>query len=78
MVDSEKDEHTESRKINLLIDKKVRKQLVEKVIKLVDSEKDVHTERRKISLLIDKVRKQLVEKVIWLTVRKMDTLRGER
>ena len=32
MVDSEKDEHTESRKINLLIDKKVRKQLVEKVL----------------------------------------------
>ena len=29
----------------LLIDKKVRKQLVEKVIKLVDSEKDVHTEQ---------------------------------
>ena len=45
--------HTERRKISLLIDK-VRKQLVEKVIKLVDSEKDVHTERRKIRLLIDK------------------------
>ena len=59
MVDSEKDVHTERRKINLLIDKKVRKQLVENVIKLVDSEKDVHTERRKISLLIDKVSKQL-------------------
>ena len=72
MVDSEKDVHTERRKISLLIDK-VRKQLVEKVIKLVDSEKDGHTERRKISLLIDKkVRKQLVEKVLnWLTVRKM-------
>ena len=52
--------------------------MVEKVIKLVDSEKDVHTERRKINLLIDKVRKQLVEKVIKLAVRKMDTLRGER
>ena len=32
MVDSEKDEHTKSRKINLLIGKKVRKQLVEKVL----------------------------------------------
>ena len=36
-------------KISLLIDK-IRKQLVEKVIKLVDSEKDGHTDRRKISL----------------------------
>ena len=32
LVDSEKDGHTERRKIRLLIDKKVRKQLVEKVL----------------------------------------------
>ena len=32
LVDSEKDGHTERRKINLLIEKKVKKQLVEKVL----------------------------------------------